>query len=68
MTQAGMSFEELWIAYFTLGGVAGPGTVRAYLDGAELSPMDYNLLAAAINEHFVDQGDDHPVPYHEELR
>ena len=67
MTQAGMSFEELWVAYFTLGGAAGPDTVRSYLGGAQLSRMDYDLLATAINDRFVDQGGDHPVPYHEEL-
>lgn len=37
MTHAGISFEELWITYFTLGGMAGPATVRSYLGGAELS-------------------------------
>ena len=68
MTQAGMSFDELWIGYFTLGGGAGPETVRSYLGGAEVPPMDYDLLATAINERFVEQGDDHPVPYHEDLR
>jgi hypothetical protein len=67
MVQVGMSFEELWMAYFAIGGMAGPDTVRSYLGGAELSRMDYDLLAAAINDEFVDQGDDHPVPYHDEL-
>ena len=68
MTQAGMSFDELWIAYFTLGGIAGPDEVRSYLGGAGVSPREYDLLATAINEHFVERGDDHPVPYHEDLR
>lgn len=67
MIQAGLSFEELWVGYFSLGGVAGPETVRSYLGGAACSRMDYDLLAAVINDEFADQGDDHPVPYHEEL-
>lgn len=67
ISQAGMTFDELWIAYFSFGGVAGPDTIRAFLGGAELPRMDYDILAAVINDRFVEQGDDHPVPYHEEL-
>ena len=67
MTQAGMSFEDLWVGYFSLGGLAGPGTVRSYLGGADFTRMEYDLLASAINDHFVDQGADHPMPYHEDL-
>ncbi|MFP5318158.1 MAG: hypothetical protein ACLGI2_07670 [Acidimicrobiia bacterium] len=67
MVQAGMSVEDLWVGYFSLGGFGGPETVRSYLGGAEFSRMEYDLLATAINDHFVDQGRDHPVPYHEDL-
>ena len=50
-----------------LGGVADPETVRSYLGGTDLPRMDYDVLAAAINQRLVDQGNDHPVPYFEEL-
>ena len=66
-TQAGMSFEDLWIAYFALGGVAQPDVVRAYLDGSTDRAMDYDVLAQAINERFLDQHANHPVPYSDEL-
>ena len=66
-THAGLSFDDLWIGYFALGGEVDPETVRSYLGGTNLSRMDYDVLAAVINEHFVDHGDDHPVPYYEEL-
>ena len=62
-----MSFHELWIAYFSLGGTAQPDEVRAYLGGGTVAVMDYDVLAHAINERFVDQGGNHPVPYREEL-
>jgi hypothetical protein len=64
--QAGMSLEELWLAYLALGGVARLATVRSYLRG-ETTDIEYDVLAQALNERFLDQGDDHPVPYHDEL-
>ena len=66
-TQAGMSFFDLWIAYFALGGAAEPDVVRAYLSGRGAHSMDYDVLAQAINERFLDQGTTYPVPYSDEL-
>jgi hypothetical protein len=66
--QAGMSFQELWITYFSLGGSAQPDMVRAYLGGSPIESVDYDLLAQAINERFLDRGENHPVPYRDELR
>ena len=65
--QAGMSFQELWIAYLSLGGMAHPEAVRAYLRGRPAPSIDYDVLAQAINERFIDLGDNHPVPYRDEL-
>ncbi len=66
-TTAGMSFTELWLAYFALGGQARPEVVRAYLQGGHRGSFDYDVLAQAINEHFFEQGLDHPVPYRDEI-
>ena len=45
--------------------------MRAYLDGragrSRHDRVDYDILAHALNERFVDQGSDHPVPYRDEL-
>jgi len=65
--QAGMSFSELWVAYFALGGVSPPQVVRSYLDGVGTPLADYDVLAQAINERYVDRGGNHPVPYREDL-
>jgi hypothetical protein len=61
---AGLSLPELWRNYFAIGGNGSTGEVEAYLRGA-LQPTDheYDLLAQAINDQFVDLGLDHPVPY-----
>jgi hypothetical protein len=66
-SQAGMSLEDLWWAYFALGGNVLPMVMRAYLDGTEGRTIDYDVLAQAINERFLDLGGDHPVPYRDEL-
>lgn len=65
--QAGMSFQDLWIAYFSLGGTAHPDAVRAYLGGGSVPSLDYDVLAQALNDRFIDLGQNHPVPYREEL-
>ncbi len=65
--QAEMSFSELWVAYFALGGVSSPEVVRSYLGGFGTPLADYDVLAQAINERFVDGGGNHPVPYREDL-
>jgi hypothetical protein len=67
-TSAGMSFIELWIAYFALGGAAQPQVVRSYLGGGHAGSFDYDVLAHAINERYVEHGLNHPVPYFDELR
>ena len=67
---AGMSYEELWLAYFALGGIASARAVRSYLlhEGPDQVPeSEYDLLAQAINERFLERGQDHPLPYREDL-
>lgn len=66
--QAEMSVERLWVAYFALGGAASPAAVRSYLAGAGTAVIDYDVLAQAINESYVERGGNHPVPYREDLR
>ncbi len=65
-TQALMSIDDLWLAYFALGGAARPEELERYL-ASGVGPLDYDVIAQAINERFVDQGGNHPVPYREDL-
>lgn len=64
MSKSAMTFEELWLRQVSVGGHAGQLEVEAYLLG--LLTMDnyqHDLIAQALNEHFVELGQDHPVGY-----
>lgn len=60
----GLSVPDLWVDYLALGGCATPATVAAFLSGdRRLGDYDHDLLTQALNERFLDSGDDHPLPY-----
>jgi hypothetical protein len=61
---SGLTLTELWLRYLDVGGTASPDRVAAYARGL-LRPDSYqhNMIAQAINEYFIDQGEDHPVGY-----
>jgi hypothetical protein len=61
---SGLTLTQLWLRYLALGGSASPAQVAAYARG-RLRPDSYqhNMIAHAINEHFTDRGEDHPVSY-----
>ena len=64
---ADLSVTDLWLRYFALGGMSTPIELEAYLLGAlEPSTYERNLVAHAINEHHLERGGDHPVPYIDE--
>ena len=64
----GLSLGEVWIAYMRLGGNLPPYAINAYLQGGpEISDHDYNILAQALNEHFLDRENNHPIAYVEDL-
>ena len=61
---SGLPLTQLWLDYLALGGTSNPEQVQAYARG--LLPTDsyqHNLIAQAINDHFTDRGEDHPVSY-----
>jgi hypothetical protein len=62
---AGLTLEQLWVAYFSLGGFASRETLRRELSGAvPLSANEHDLIAHAINERFMDLGaGDNPIAY-----
>jgi hypothetical protein len=61
---SGLSYDEIWIRQATFGGTAGRLEIEAYILGL-LRPDTYqhNLIAQALNEHFLEEGQDHPVAY-----
>lgn len=65
---AGLSHRDLWISYYALGGLQSPAVLDGYLTGAVVPGRgDYDLLAQALNDRFIQQELDHPVPYAEDL-
>ena len=51
LDQAGFGVPELWMKYFSIGGVAGEYEVDAYLSGSfSLPPLQRDILAHAANE------------------
>jgi hypothetical protein len=59
-----LSVHEAWLAYYSLGGTESSARVGEYLtlDG-DLENAQQMVLAQAINEFFMDRGQNHPVPY-----
>jgi hypothetical protein len=52
------------LRYFAIGGMSTPIELEAYLHGAlRARSYERNLIAHAINERYVELGQDHPVPY-----
>ncbi len=65
---SGLSYDEIWRTQATFGGTASPLEVEAYVLGLlRPSAHQHDLLAQAINEHFLDRGEDHPVAYSDRI-
>ena len=59
-----IDLSQLWIDAVGLGGTATIFELQSYLSGrGDLSSVEYDVVAQALNERFVDQQSDHPVPY-----
>ena len=62
--EVGLSVADLWLRYFTLGGMSTALEVEGVLFGAlRATDHERDLLAVALNERFAELGGDHPVPY-----
>jgi hypothetical protein len=68
MRASGMDYQELWLRYIAVSGEAGELELEAYVLGLlTLDAFQYNLIAQALNEYFIEQGQDHPVAYWDEV-
>jgi hypothetical protein len=66
LIRSGLTYQELWWRQVSVGGDASPLELEAYVLGLlHLDPHQYDVIAQAFNEHFLDLGEDHPVPYSE---
>jgi hypothetical protein len=65
---SGMRLSELWTAYVGLGGSLTVEDLDTALCGARsLSAHEHDLVAQAMNDHFTERGQNHPVAYSNEL-
>lgn len=59
-----LSVDQLWLAYFALGGGVGRYEVEAYLAGLmPLNAHEHNVLAQAINERLAELPPPPRAPY-----
>jgi hypothetical protein len=61
---SGLSFAQLWVAYFSIGGNLTPTELMSALRDSTLLPhWDLNLIALALNEAFAETGLGRPLDY-----
>lgn len=59
---AGLHLTQLWLDYVALGGNCSPAELAALLSGGQpIGQIDYEILAAALNERFAEAGFGHPI-------
>jgi hypothetical protein len=69
MAMLDLRLEELWTDYVELGGNLSQTALTSFMGGhSDLSRGDYDRLAHAINERFMDRDEDHPLPYSDDIR
>ncbi len=53
--QLGLSYMDLWIDYFALGGnLDGMGSLPTFTANCHTNITDHNIIAHALNERFRD--------------
>jgi len=63
-----LSVSEIWAHYLALGGNHGIRELEEYLYRANAwSPQEHDVLAQALNDHFIELGQGHPASYSDEL-
>jgi hypothetical protein len=69
LAHTGLTLEDLWMRYFALGGDADLMDIDAHLSGlTELSILQHDILAHAVNERLDELITQHRVPYSRVLR
>lgn len=59
-----LSYMDLWIDYFALGGRLDVGELTDYLQGdGPIDRTDHNVIVHALNELFRDRGEDASLAY-----
>jgi hypothetical protein len=65
---SGISIPALWGSYLGVGGTMSLDHLVDTLRGTqEVSDHEHDMVAQALNDHLLDHGLNHPVPYADEL-
>jgi hypothetical protein len=68
LTMLGLPIEQLWTEYLGIGGDLALRDLAEFVAGqSALSEREYDRLAQAINERFMEQDENHPLAYAEDL-
>ena len=66
--QTGLTLQDLWLRYITVGGRENLIGLQALLRGAaEPTPADHDAVVQALNERFMEMELAQRVAYHHEL-
>jgi hypothetical protein len=69
LRRADLTTDQLWLRYFALGGDADIVEIDAYLHGlGELSPIQRDVLAHAVNERLDELAPPHRATYSRQFR
>jgi hypothetical protein len=61
---SGMTLQQAWIRYITVGGTDSPAQLERQIRGAAgTSDHQHDVIAQALNEHFIELGQNHPIGY-----
>lgn len=61
---SGMSFGQLWLRCIAMGDAVSELELEAYVLGLLVPDHhQHDVIAQAINEHFIERGQNHPVQY-----
>jgi hypothetical protein len=64
LARARWNVTDLWIASLGIGGSFNRAEVEDITDGStKATPLEHDILAAALNGHFTGRGQEHPVRY-----
>lgn len=62
LRRSGLTVRQLWVAAVGIGGSLLPHDIEDITEGDRAAtPQEHDVLAAALNDHFADLGEDHPV-------
>ena len=63
----GLTVPDLWVRCLALGGMLPLLELTACLGGRQpFTRTEYDVVAQALNERYMDDGGDHPIAYADE--